>query len=732
MFDDRNKQAIAYEIAAKHEAENDYVLPRAVTPQALRIESQGWEKWLLTLFPFAFEEQFSDDHRKFWDLYWSVILRIREQRKYLATGLPIPPKFHIEPKEFVILLILGRGLAKSSTIEASSVMRGAMLGGGYCLYICEAQDQANEHIGNCKTLITHEDSRIAEFYPGMELDEKAVIGGKKTKDREDLFITASGWICRAKGLNSRLRGLRIGNRRPDDINIDDIDGVNDSIAVSVKKLKQLTSSVIPTQARRHTTIKFGQNLIAENGVMTQIHVGKSDALSERTTIGVSNTFVYFRQDIEYQTYLDENDGRVKHKILDTAIATWAGVDIAQAQKFLNDSGLETFIAEYQNSFAHLRTEKVFHEFDEKRHIISWSQFEMLFGSRYVPPHWKAKATADIGYSRKSISAWMFVAASAKNSPLPSHYFCYRAKSFIQDSIDDQAISIWEDMFPDEQIGKRHFEATQSFADYPELFRLLNTKPKCQSLLKDYVYNPKTNTFENKPTINFAPDASDDDKAMFYVEQAKKTFKSQISIWTISHEKTGEQKTLAQKYGIPCGKTREFKADSGVSETNHLLRGDYTKPHPFYPDEEVLDQNGKETGLYKLGCPFMFFIVDDLQVKAPKDDDGMKTLREQVSMQQWTEEKLTERGLTTTIPMKFNSDYCDALRMFAVDYAMPEATELTKPEQIQKRIAEINKDAIIKEEEFISVERQMQILATQQVAAEKLQEEDFYDEDEEMY
>lgn len=729
---DLEKKAKFYEIAAKREAEAYFVLPRPITPQAIALEAQGWKTWLLTLFPFAFEEEFSADHERFWTLYWSVLFRIREQRKYIAVGLPIPEKFQIQDKEYVILLILGRGLAKSSTIEASSVMRGAILGGGYCLYICEAQDQANEHIGNCKTLITHEDSRIAEFYPGMLLDEKAIIGGKKTKDREDLFITASGWICRAKGLNSRLRGLRIGNRRPDDINIDDIDGVNDSIAVSVKKLKQLTASVIPTQARRHTTIKFGQNLIAENGVMTQIHTGKSDALAERTIIGVTNTFVHFREGIEYKTYLDETDGRVRHKILETAIPTWKGVDISQAQKFLNDSGLETFIAEYQNSFAHMRTEKVFHEFDEKRHLIAWEDFELLFGSRYIPPHWKAKSAADIGYSKKSLSAWMFVAASAQNSPLPMHYFCYRAKTFTQDSIDDQAVSIWEDMFPDETTGKRHFEATQNFADYPELFRLLNTKPRCKSLLKDFTYNPRTNTYENKPEQNFHPEATDEDKAMYYVELAKKTFKSQITLWTISHEKTGEQKTLAQKYGIPCAKTKEFRADSGVAEANHLLKGDYTRPHPFYPDEEILDENGNETGLYKLGCPFLFFIVEKNQLKKPVDDAGMKILREQISSQQWTEEKLTERGLTQTIPMKFNSDYCDSFRMFAVDYVMPESTPLTKEEIKVKRIAEINPKAIIKENEFITPERQMEILATQEIADLELRHEEILDEEDDDY
>ena len=170
-------------------------------------------------------------------------------------------------------------------------------------------------------------------------------------------------------------------------------------------------------------------------------------------IGVSNTFINFREGKEYKTYFDEEDGRVKHKILAAAIPTWAGVSVAAAQKFLNDSGLETFIAEYQNSFAHLKTGKVFHEFDEARHLIPRSLFKAKFGVNHIPAHWRAKATADLGYSKESISAWLFIASAAQNSPLPSRYFCYRSLSFVQVSFDDHAVNVWDYFFPVVGSGK---------------------------------------------------------------------------------------------------------------------------------------------------------------------------------------------------------------------------------------------------------------------------------------
>src|SRR6185369_10984315 len=188
-----------------------------------------------------------------------------------------------------------------------------------------------------------------------------------------------------------------------DINIDDIDDVDDSIAVSLKKLKRLLASVVPTQARRWATKKIGQNLIIETGVINQIHTGKSDAFAERTTIGVTNTFINFREGIEYKTYFDEEDGRIKHKILPDAVPSWSGVDISQAQQFLNESGLAVFLAEYQNQFEHLKTLKVFHEYNEKRHVITWSDFQRVFGVRYIPKNWQTKVGADIGFTKESIS-----------------------------------------------------------------------------------------------------------------------------------------------------------------------------------------------------------------------------------------------------------------------------------------------------------------------------------------
>src|ERR1035437_4735905 len=79
--------------------------PVKVVDRQQELEMRGWREWLMTLCPFRFEEEFSADHVKFWDLHWSVLMRIKQQQKYLAVGLPIPEQYAIKDKEYVVLLI---------------------------------------------------------------------------------------------------------------------------------------------------------------------------------------------------------------------------------------------------------------------------------------------------------------------------------------------------------------------------------------------------------------------------------------------------------------------------------------------------------------------------------------------------------------------------------------------------------------------------------------------------
>lgn len=640
--------------------------PYAPTAAARHIEAQGPFVWLLTMFPYAFEEEFSEDHKKFWLLFWSVLMRIREQRKYIALGLPIPAEFEIHEDEYNILLVLGRGLGKSATIEASAVMRGSILGSGYCLYICEAQDQAEEHIGNCRDLIENPESRLAEFYPGMRPGERRHRVQRKQKWSSDLFVTESGWICRAKGLNGRLRGIRVGTRRPDDIKVDDIDGVNDSIALALKKLKQLTASVFPTQARRHATIHFGQNLITEHSVMNQIYTGKSDALGARTTIGVTSTFEQF----EFETYV-RADGRTGYRILPSAVSTWKGVDIKAAQKFLNDSGLETFLAEYQNQFEHLKEGRVLRNYDDARMVITKSMFARIFGApkpgeHFVPDYWWKYDAHDFSRTNNEYHACvnLKVTCSGKNTPLPGKMFFFDMMSFDEGTqFDDIARRILESIAPTvpgtSRTWKEFIASSYSRAELDEYVsdttKLIEMRRAALSRVLPPIVQPLL---------------------------AKKNYKK----WRGSNEQNRDGlKVYRDAFGIPFQPANPRETE-GLDWLEHYMQVDRTTPHPFLEDEWLA-----EDGVWRLGCPGLFLVVDDDHYEYPRDVEPAKLrdshrCRYQFSNWRMRPAVLNDAGFIEYGPMKMHDDFGQAAQMLFMDNCV-QAAPLTVGEKVVELLPE---------------------------------------------
>jgi len=587
--------AKAIKIKAEKFAEAGIPMP---SQEHLLLEKKGWQEWLMTLFPFWFEEAFSKEHTQYWDLHWKCIQSIKQG---------------IEPdtKEATKMLLLGRGLGKSAVIECARIMRAALLKKGYSLIISETDDQAQEHLGNCRVLIEHPDSQLVRLYPHMAIgDGGDLMKGMPTADRKEMFITKSGYIFRSKGLAAKMRGLRVGVHRPDDIAFDDVDDVNDSLAVSENKLRLITASILPVQARKYVTIDFGQNLISEHSVVNKIYTGKTDAFANRTVIGVANAF----ERLDIDSSLDAT-GKMRHTILETSTPSWNGLDISRAQKFLDNSGLQTFLAEYQNQFDQFKSGKVIPEYDERTQIITWSEFEKVFKERRIPRHWKASVGLDVGYSEglhPHWSAWSFIATASMNSGMGGTLFVYRSRAFKGTSIDDQATQVKRELY------------TQDGVEYE----------------KDEM----------------------------------------IVSWQMSHERTGEMMTLWEKYNLPFGKFRYYKAEDGVAQWRHLSRADKRKKHPFKEDTQ------NEDGTWVLGCPSMFYIVDDEQIVFAQDDKGMKLLRDQVSSWEYVTVKLTESGLTQQKPSKVGDDIPDSIKSIVCWFGN-EPTALTKEEKILEAMPE---------------------------------------------
>jgi hypothetical protein len=148
----------------------------------------------------------------------------------------------------------------------------------------------------------------------------------------------------------------------------------------------------------------------------------------------------------------------------------------------------------------------------------------------------------------------------------------------------------------------------------------------------------------------------------------------IQVWRASHEAKSERMTLRAKHNLPFIAGQSGKHD-GISQWQHYLRRDKTKPHPFIDDEEI------EEGVYAVGRPHFFDVVDDDQLISPRDDKGLKTHREQVLAWRYRKVKLTDTGLQDEQPVKAFEDTCDSTRFITAEWG-PEPTPLTEAEKIE--------------------------------------------------
>lgn len=527
------------------------------------LEASGWRNWLMTLFPFWFSSEFSEDHVRYWDLRWSVLKRYQRQKEvwnhyndfnrdegFEKLGISV------STEEMTVMLLLGRGLAKSSSIEAARIMYGALMGGGYSLMVSETDDQAQEHLGNCRILIESLDSKLLEYYPGMAIANDAdALQGMPTADRKEMFICKNGFILRAKGLKAKMRGLRVGEQRPSEIALDDIDDVNDSLAVSKTKLATITQTIVPVFAKRFLILDFAQNLIGEHSVANQLRLGKAEGISQKTVIGPTPAFTHL--EIEYEF---DSEGRSRPIISPLSIASWSGLSIKTAQQFLDNSGLGAFRAEYQNEFDQFKAGRVIPEYNEDAQIITWSQFESVFGERRIPSHWMAKAGLDVGYSEGQYphySAWDFFATSAMNSPYPGLVFLYRSLSFQGTSIDDQAEQVRSQMWNRENVTEwqmshertgemmtlnqkygflfskfRYYKAEDGVAQWRHLSRVDPER-----------YNPFTDD-SGCPSLFYIVD--DDQKHIARDDKGLKLFRDQVSTWEYVPVKITESGQTVQK------------------------------------------------------------------------------------------------------------------------------------------------------------------------------------------
>lgn len=274
---------------------------------------RDWRTWLPAVFPDHVDRSFSPYHAEYWDWVWSLE---RETR----------------PDPFVA--IWPRGAGKSTSAEMACATVAARKTRAYALYICETQEQADDHVSNVASLL--ESTPFDQYYPAAGSPRLGKFGNAKAW-RRNRIRTASGFTVDAIGLDTAARGVKIEGDRPDFIILDDIDGEHDTAATTAKKIRTITRKLIPAGSDDAAVLAV-QNLVIPDGVFSQLADGRADFLAERIVSGPHPA-------IENLTY-EQRDGKT---VITGGTPTWPeGMGIDVCQQDLDNIGLTAFKAEKQH------------------------------------------------------------------------------------------------------------------------------------------------------------------------------------------------------------------------------------------------------------------------------------------------------------------------------------------------------------------------------------------------
>lgn len=284
-------------------------------PQPTEFE-HDWLTWLRVMFPAYCTAPFADFHEEYWRHLWSIRRGVR-------------------PDPFVGIWF--RGGAKSTSVEIGFIAAGARNVRSYGVYVSETQDQADQHVANIGAML--ESTAIEQHYPLMASRGVNKYGHSKGW-RRNRVMTASGFIVDALGLDTARRGFRVEEHRPDMIALDDVDGREDSVETTEKKIRTVTASIIP-MGTKDTAIFAIQNLIHENSMFSMLNDGRADFLANRIVSGP----VPAVDGLEYDQC--EVEGR-RRFVITAGEARWKGFPLEACQGLLDDIGLSAFLSECQH------------------------------------------------------------------------------------------------------------------------------------------------------------------------------------------------------------------------------------------------------------------------------------------------------------------------------------------------------------------------------------------------
>jgi len=281
----------------------------AVQAAPLFEEGELWSDWLTRRFPRIATFPLADRHKRLWRFFVE-----------LKTGVKPVPEVHVMP----------RGGAKSSSVRMATAYVCGKLTRRFVLYVSGTQKQADDHVTN-----------IAKVLLDLGIEREINQFGQATGWRRSEIHCANGFVVRACGLDSDIRGLTTEEQRPDLIVFDDIDGRHDTAATTSKKKEIITTSILPAGSI-DCAVVFIQNLVIENGIMAELASPRRTFMRGCYVSPIEPAV----RGLEYTTAPQEDGSNVF--VITGGEPSWAGQSLTTCEAQLNEWGDVAFLREAQH------------------------------------------------------------------------------------------------------------------------------------------------------------------------------------------------------------------------------------------------------------------------------------------------------------------------------------------------------------------------------------------------
>jgi predicted phage terminase large subunit-like protein len=198
------------------------------------------------------------------------------------------------------------------------------------LYVSATQDQADLHV-----------QATGSLFERINVPRAVSKYGTSKGWRRNQLRTAFGFNVAAFGLDGAARGVKIDRYRPDLIIFDDIDSQSDSPVAVEKKIAAITRAIMPAGSG-DCAVLFLQNLIHEDGVVSQLVDGRAEFLLDREVAVVEPAVR------DLVTRVDPGPGGLNRHVIVSGEPTWAGQPLSVCQEQINSWGLTAFLREAQH------------------------------------------------------------------------------------------------------------------------------------------------------------------------------------------------------------------------------------------------------------------------------------------------------------------------------------------------------------------------------------------------